>query len=185
MYNLDKISVAEFYELPPDEFKSYLKLESVMTVNDNMFMKRKASSFGSLEYGEVSELKLNLMDPTFDNIVDIFRIVYKVKKFDYLKANIVSYFYALKWIKKEMRLLLEKEKKLLSAEPDPELEMAGSKRLSIFGDLSTLIELGRSYSKSPEEIEKWKYSLVFSILVYDKMTGEIRKSYRELTKKKK
>lgn len=185
MFDLDNITVEELYLLPPEKFKYYMDLENVMLINDDRFMKNKARSLGSLSYGDVASIKLYLQDPTFDNVLEIFKLVYKIKKQDYLKADVISYFYALKYIKKAIIDLLDKEKKALKSDPDPLLEMAGAERLGIFREMGTLINLGKSFKKNPEEIENWRYDLVFTILVYEKISGEIQKEYRNLNKPKK
>lgn len=184
MFNLDNITVEELYSLPSQEFGYYMDLENVMLINDDRFMKYKARTLGSLTYGNVATIKNNLRDPSFDNIFEIFRLIYRISREDYLKADVVSYFYALKWIKKEVIDLLNKEKRALTSDPNPLMEMAGSKRLGIFGEMGTLITLGKQFSKTPDEIEAWRYDLVFTILVYDKISGEIQKEYRNLTKPK-
>lgn len=184
MFDLDNITVEELYLLPPEKFKYYMDLENVMLINDDIFIKRKARSLGSLSYGDVGSIKISLRDPSIDNIFEIFRIIYGIKEKDILGADVISYFYALKYVKKAIMDLLDSEKKALSSDPDPLLEMAGIKRLSILGEMTTLIRLGRSFGKSPEEIEEWKYNLVFAILVNDKISGEVEKEYRNLNKQK-
>jgi len=125
-----------------------------------------------------------LSDPGFDSLFDCFTIIYGVKKTAYLGADIVSYFYAMKWIKQEIVKLIDTQKKVLEGEKDFAMEMAGAERLSIFGEFATLVIVGRSFGLDPEIIENWKYNKVFSILAYDKIHGEVQKRYNELKYKK-
>lgn len=178
MFNLTNISVSDFFQLNEDEVIKYLELQSLMK-SKNVFTKRKAKELGYLTFGDVSQLKMDMAAPTFENLADSFKVVFGVKKNDYLKSDVVSFFYALNHIKESVKELIKKEK-ALESEPDPELELAGVNKLNIFGEMATLINLGEKFSKAPTEIETWKYNLVFAILLYDKKKGEVKNKYDEL-----
>lgn len=181
MFDLENITVFQFFQLNEERAYKYVELQSIM--NDKPeFLKSKAKSLGHLSYGQVAKLKRTISKPTFENLFEAFHIVFGVKMNQYLNADIVSYFYALNWIRKSVKNILQKEFKALQSDVDPYLEMAGVKRLAAFGEMSTLITLGRQFSKTPEEIENWKYNLVFSIMLYDKVYGEVNKSYNEIKK---
>lgn len=184
MYNLPKITVLELYQQTDVMFNKYMALEDIILVNDNRFMQYKAKPLGQLEYGQVGRLKKIITNITIDGVFEMFNIIYGVKRAAYNGADVVSYFYALKWIKQEITKLLEKEKKVLTSEPNFELELAGVKRLNMFGELGTLINLGRTFGMPPQDIERWTYNLVFSIMAYDKTSDEIKKRYSEVIKKK-
>ena len=184
IFNLPNITVAEYYQLEEKEFEKYQKLNSVLLINDDLFLKRKAEKLTELTYGNVSTLKHTINEPSFDGLNEMIEIVYNIKKRDVLNADIVSYFYALKWIDKSVGEILEMEFKALQTEPDSKMELAGVQRLSVFGDLSALISLGKQFGKAPEEIQSWKYKIVFSILAYNKVYGEVEKEYNKLLTKK-
>lgn len=183
MFSIEHITVLQFFQLQ-DEAKAfqYVELQSVMKEKP-VFLKRKAKPLGSLTYGEVAKLKRAISKPTFEKLLEAFQMVFGVNRNEYLNAGVVDYFYALNWIRKAILEIVEKEKKLGGNDPDPFLEMAGVKRLSAFGEMATLINLGKQFGKTPEEIENWKYNVVFSILLYEKVHGEVNKSYNEILKR--
>lgn len=183
-YQLKKISVKELYQLDETTFLDYLALKNMLLVNDDKFLNHEATPMTQLTFGEVGTIKSNLKTVTLDSILEIFQIIYSISDKEFFEADVVTYFYALKYIEKEIVSLIDKERKILSSIPDPIMEMAGSKRLQGFGESSTLINLGRSFGKSPEEIEQWKYGLVFMILAYDKVSGEVQKEYQQIKGKK-
>lgn len=181
---LPKISVKELYQLDQDQFEDYIKLKQIMLVNDDRFMNTRATPINELTFGEVGLIKSYLKDVTIDSILKTFQIMYSVKEREFYNADVVSYFYGLKYIEREFVSLVDKERKVLASMPDPEMEFAGSKRLQIFGDSATMITLGRSFGKSPMEIESWKYGMVFTILAYDKVSHEVQKAYQQIKGKK-
>jgi hypothetical protein len=185
MFNLENISVRELFQIEDEElFKKYLRFtdenDGFYIKPRGIFAKRKASPLVELTCGEVANIKLNLANPTFDNVYDCFEMVFKVKLNTYLSQDVVSYFYALNWIKENIKKLVEREKNAFGADPDPLLEMAGVKRLAAFGELNTLISIAQKYGKSPAEVENWKYNLVFALMLQDKVAGEVQHAYNEL-----
>lgn len=185
MFNLDNITVRQLYQIQDEElFKKYLRFSNE---KDKLYLKpkgefanHKATPIGSLTYGEVSQIKHNLSNPTFENIYECFDLVFKVKFKTYLIQDVVSYFYAINWIKDEVKKIIEREKKSFSGESDLLLEMAGVNRLVPFGELNTIIPIAHKFSKSPEEIQDWKYNLVFTIMIHDKVLNEVQTEYNKL-----
>lgn len=185
MFNLDNISVKELFHLQDDQlFEQYMRFsdeeDGFYLKPKEVFAGREATPLGSLTYGEVATIKQNLVKPTFDNLYETFDLVFKVKKITYLAQDVVSYLYALNWIKAEIKMILEREKKTLGGTPDPLLEAAGVHRLVPFGELNTILAIAQKYGKSPEEVENWKYNLVFSMMVHDKVSGEVQTEYNRL-----
>lgn len=184
MYNLPNITVKELYELPGDEYKKYMALDKIMQIDGDRFLRAKAKPLGTLQYGHVIEMKHSLKNIDLDALAYIFKRVYGIKKTELMEADVVSYFLALKWILKEFTNLVEKEKKVLTPAYDIDLDFAGVKRLNGFGEMGTLINLARSFNTTPQVIEAWQYNLVFTILAYDKVKGEIQTEYSKLKQKK-
>lgn len=182
MFNLKNITVKEFFQLNEADALSYVELQSIMK-SKPVFLNRKAKELGELSFGDVAQLKRNISEPSYEGLMDSFKMVFGIKQSQYLNADVVSFFYALNWMRESVIALMNKEKALVP-EPDPDLEMAGVNRLAVFSEMSTLINLGRSFSKAPTEIETWKYNMVFAILLYDKVHGEVQKNYYELKKPK-
>ena len=140
MFNLDNISVKEFFQLKDDQlFEQYMRFtdetNSFYLKPKRIFAKKTATPLGELTFGEVANLKHNLSKPTYQNIYECFDMVFKVK-----------------------------------------LVM----RLVPFGELNTLKSLAQQFGKSPDEVENWKYNLVFSLMLHDKVSGEVQKAYNEL-----
>ena len=160
-----------------------MELKKLILINDDIFNKHKAKELGSLTYGEVGQIKRNVSKESIESVYEIFRLIYKVNRKEFFDADVIMYFYALKYVEKQIIDLVEKEKKVLYSNPDPEMEIAGSKRLSIFGEGATTINLGRSFSMDPHDIENWSYNYVFFVLAYDKIHGEVQKNYADLKKK--
>ena len=185
MFDLENISVQELYQLEDEKlFQKYMRFSNE---EDNFYLKpkgifagREATPLGSLTYGEVATIKQNLAKPTFQSIYETFDLVFNIKKTTYLTQDVVSYLYALNWIKTEIKKIIEREKKTLGGDPDPLLEAAGVHRLVPFGELNTILAIAQKYGKSPEEVESWKYNLVFSMMVHDKVSGEVQTEYNKL-----
>lgn len=187
MFNLDNISVKEFFMLRDEDlFRKYMRFSDP---KDGFYLKpkplaifarQKATPLGELTFGEVANMKHNLSNPNFESIFECFEMVFKVKLKQYLAQDVVSYIFALNWIKENIKKLVERENNSFNNESDPLLEMAGVKRLMPFGELNTLISLAQRFGKSIDEVENWKYNLVFTLLLHDKVSGEVQKAYNEL-----
>ena len=195
MFNLTHITVKEFFQVDEETSNRYLELQSNMWIYlmklkeegkdisflNKPFLKYKAKKLGSLSFGNVAQLKRYIANPTYESLLEAFKMVYGVRQNQYLNADVVSFFYALNHIRESVIAINKKEKQLHS-EPDADLQNAGVERLNRFGEMGTLINLGKQYAKSPAEIEEWKYNLVYAILLYDKVHGEIKKKYDEIKK---
>lgn len=181
MYNLPNISVREFYELDEIEVLGYLDLQTVLNAK-NLFCGKVAKPLGQFTYGQVAEFKNIIQAPTADGLFQLFKTLYDVKIGQYLSASIIDYFYALKWIRAEIISLNEREKNALSSEPDQELKAAGVDRLQRFKEGNVLIDFAERFSKTLDEIENWKYNVVFMILLRDKVKAEIENNYRQIKK---
>lgn len=181
-WNLKHITVAELYQLEEYDFLCYLELQKLMNAKP-FFCKKEARKITSLTFGEVSKIKRVLQKPSFEGLQDVFKMVFGTKQIQYYNADVVDYFYALNHITESILEIVKREQKALKGKSDSDLDAAGVDRLSKFGELSTLIEVGKKFGKSPEEIEKWKYSLVFSIIFYGKVEGEVKENYSKIKMK--
>ena len=182
MFDLKDIRVREYLRLPIDEVARYIELQKVLKGKPE-FCGNRAKELRKLSYGQVKMIGKRLANPSFDDLADIFKLVFDVSREKILRANIVEFFYAINWISKNLITLVENERKLLRTEMDPMLEAAGVERLMPFSELSVLLDLGKKFGMHPEEVEKWNYSLVLSILVHDKIFGEVKKEYDRLKSK--
>ena len=182
MFNISHINVKDFFLLDENEAIKYVELQSIMLSKD-VFLNYRAKPLSELTFGQVSEIKRNFINPDYKSLLNCFKIVFKVKEDDYRRSDIIPYFYALNWIKDQIMVLIEKEKMLIP-DPDPELEMAGVKKLTIFSEMSILINLAEKFSTTPMAIETWTYNLVFTIILYQKLLNEVRRDYIYITKSK-
>ncbi|SOC79835.1 hypothetical protein SAMN06296241_1372 [Salinimicrobium sediminis] len=185
MFNLDNITVKQFFHLK-DENLAQQYLQFTLPGNPfylkprGVFAKKEATPLGQLTFGQVANIKHNLSKPSFENIFECFEFVFNVKLETYLRQDVISYFYALNWITSNLKQLVERESKSLGGDPDDLLDMAGVKRLAAFGELNTLKSIAQQFGKSPEEVENWKYNLVFSLMLHDKVSGEVQTAYNQL-----
>lgn len=182
IHELDNISVFQLYHLPQDHFQNYMELQGLMAAKP-IFNKRRAKKIESLEFGQVAQLKRIMLNPTYQGLIDAFKMVFGVKADDYKRAYVTDYFYAINHLRQSVTELIEKEQKALKSEPDMFMEMAGAERLNMFAELNTLVDLGKQFGKSPEEVERWPYSMVFALVLHNKITAEIMKRYHELKSK--
>lgn len=181
-WNLKNITIAELYQLDEYDFLCYMELKKLMN-SKPFFCKREPKKITSLKFGEVSKIKRVIQKPTLEGLQEVFSIVFGVKKMQYQNAKVTDYFYGLNHITKSILEIVKREQKALKAKEDADLDAAGVDKLSRFGELSTLIEVGKKFGKSPEEIEQWKYSLVFSIIFYGKVENEIKDNYSQIKMK--
>lgn len=136
------------------------------------FEGKKSKSIWDLKFFEVEKVKECFQNMTDENLIYLFELFYSKK--DIKNSRCLEFYRAFNYIKEELLDVIEKEK-LLSSEPDEKLINAGIKELSIFGSLNILKEIGMQFGKSPEEVEKWNYGLVFSLALSNKKEVEIHK----------
>lgn len=189
MFDLDNISVAEFFQLKDDELaKKYLRFttpeDPFYIQPSGTFQNFKGAKLGSLTYGQVAGIKQILGNPTEEIIFNAFSHIFGVKKGIYLNARITEFMAALNYIKEEVISLVETEKQLFESDPDPLMEEAGAQRLAVFGELNILKLIGMQFGKSPMEVENWSYHLVISLVVHNNTIIGIEKKYAELTARK-
>lgn len=184
MFNLEKITVLEYLRLDAENLNNYNNLQKVMNAKD-VFCGKKARSIGDLTFGEVKGLQSSFKQPSFEDVLTAFNLFFGVSKHQFLRASVIDFFYASNWLTETLIKTVENESKALqSSDADPDMELAGSGRLSIFGELNTMFDLGERYGKDPTEISNWKYNTVFSILVHDKVIGEVRREFQRIKSSK-
>lgn len=182
MFNLPKIRVIEFLQLTEEAASAYIRLQTVMNPK-NEFQNKKAKPIGHLTFGQVKQMQRDFRNPTFEQIIDAFILVFDVTKHQVLRSWITDFFHASNHLIKEISATIEKENKALASDPDPDMVNAGIERLNVFGELSVLYDLGARYGMDPEEIENWKYNKVLSIMVHDHIVRQIQTEYSEIKKK--
>jgi hypothetical protein len=179
MSSLQKISFRQLFQLKNHRFEEYHKvlqhLEAI-PLNDRI------ESLTDLTFGEVAGIKLNLKQPTFLNMIEIFKTIFGLSQNEIYKINVIEFYHALNWIKEEIQNIYDREIQNLSSTPDSKLKDAGIDDLNIFGEMNTLIAFGEKFGKAPQEVENWNYNLVFSLMLHQKISSDINKRYVELNK---
>lgn len=181
MFNLKKITLREYLQLPEEEAEKYIQLQKVLNPR-NQYGKKKAQPLGTYQFKQVRRIQAVLSEPTLEGIEEIFTFVFEVDKDQFLKASIIDYFYAVNFLSQEILKLLRTEAKVLTSRPDPDLEAAGVKKLAVFEDYPAILRIAKDYSVDPDVVETWTYNKVFTILAHDKVVGDIRHDLAEIQK---
>ncbi|MAX51603.1 MAG: hypothetical protein CMH22_06445 [Methylophaga sp.] len=184
IFNLNNISTLEFLRLDEAAALPYWQLQSILKPHPT-FGKFKAARLGELQFGQVATLKQHLQKPDFDGLLEMFTLVFGVKRSQFLNAPVVDFLIALGWLRESVSNLIQKEYHALKSNPDPDMQAAGVERLSVFAEMNTLIAIAQQYGKSPQEIETWPYNMVFSLMLHNKILGEVQKNYSEIKSKAK
>lgn len=175
MYN---IPLHALYKLPPEEMDKYLNLISVLKPLSKIG-RYKATPLFDLTYGEVKEVESLLLTATSESISQAFKYVFKMPEKVFYKLRAVTFLKALNHLFEDLKSIAELEKNLIP-KPDPIFEMAGADRLSIFGHFALLKRLAEKFKTPPQGIEDWKYSVVYAVLLHDKIYGEVEQEYNQL-----
>tara|TARA_R110002012_G_scaffold190633_1_gene358212 strand:- start:20035 stop:20592 length:558 start_codon:yes stop_codon:yes gene_type:complete len=184
IFDLQKISTREFLTLDENAALPYWKLQSFMKPIAK-FGRYDAKRLGEMAFGDVTSIKHAIQKPDYDSLIQIFNSVFGIKESQFLNAPVTDFLSALTWLRLSVSELIKKEYNALKTEPDQDMEAAGVHRLNIFNEMNTLIAIGQQYNKSPEEIETWKYNLVFALMLHNKIQSEVQKSYAEIKSKAK
>lgn len=96
-----------------------------------------------------------------------------------MMCDVFQYYAAVKFIEQDFQQIIEKEK-FLESKKDPLLIASGIDRLNKYGDTLTVDSLARTYGVTWDEVGKWKYSKVYTILAMEKERGEIMEKYNRL-----
>jgi len=96
-----------------------------------------------------------------------------------MHCRIFDYYAALRFLEQDLMAIIEKEK-MIRTKPDPDLKAAGIDRLNKYGDVLTIDSLARTYHCSWEEIGRWKYSKIYTILAMESEREQIMAKFYEL-----
>ena len=171
-------------EISPEFVLPFMKM-SIETVPVNYKTQSDDTAGTSVER---TILRIHLMDSAAssnDGLLEMFTLVFGVKRSQFLNAPVVDFLIALGWLRESVSNLIQKEYHALKSNPDPDMQAAGVERLSVFAEMNTLIAIAQQYGKSPQEIETWPYNMVFSLMLHNKILGEVQKNYSEIKSKAK
>lgn len=157
---IKNISVKSLFNLPEDRFELYHDILKYLKPMPRLG-KRSAKDIETLTFGEVVSIRQGLNDPDADVVIEMFCLVFGIKKTNVLNSNVIDFYHAFNWIKDQIIEINDREQNKLSSAPDGKLKEAGIEELNVFGELNTLIALGEKFGKSPEEIKSGRIALFF------------------------
>ena len=179
MTTLKKISLKKLFTLQVEQFESYHNVLKHLEPNPIF-----NASITDFTFGEVAKIKILLQNTTFENVIELFKSIFKIDEGIIYKMDVVQFYENFNWINNEVKQIIEREVENLSSEPDSKLKDAGVDSLNIFKELNTLILLGEKFATPPQEVENWNYSLVFGLMLHNKITNDINRRLVELNKTK-
>ncbi len=143
----------------------------------------KARRLTGLTFSEVTLIRGWFAEGNTMGLLKAMELVFGCKRERLGQFRVVDYFHAFNWLTRELEFLAEQEQRHLSGKLGPELEMAGVRRLDRFKELNALVALAVQFGITPQEVEKWNYGLVFSLLWYNKVYREVEKDHLEIIRK--
>ena len=179
---LERITVKKLFSLSPERFDEYHNsLKHVLPKAEIKSI--PANDIYSLTFSNVVWLKAFIQNTTFENFVKAYQMIFGIDKSEFLKCDVVEFYQSFNWIQNQMLDLIDGEKRL-DSDIEPELKEAGIDELNIFGELNTLITIGKEFGKSPAEIEQWSYSMVFALSLHNNISSGINKRHSKILSKK-
>jgi hypothetical protein len=177
---LKKISLKRLFTLPPDQFETYHNVLKHLQPRPFIEM----NSLTDLSFGEVSGLKVLVQDTSIENLIEIFKMIFKIDENRIMHIDVVKFYETFNWIILEVKNIIQREVDNLTSEPNSKLRDAGIDQLNMFKELNTLIMLGEKFATPPQEVEKWNYSLVFGLMLHNKISTDINNRLAEQNKVK-
>jgi hypothetical protein len=128
--------------------------------------------FMNIKFKDIEYIKSNIISPDYKSIKKVLKIVFEFRDFENLRAY--EFYQAWNYITEQIKIIIESEKNL-HTEPSQRLVSAGIERMSIFGALNVLDDIGQRYGVPPHKVEKWTYGLVFSLSLKMKYEADIQR----------
>lgn len=182
-YSIDNITIQQYFELE-DSSEYDLFIDTIKPLNS--FNGHKCD-LKKLTFDEVETIKNMFFSASFNDIKDVFIFLYNLGSFnqsalnEFLNTSVFDLFRAKNYIKEWLLELIKREKNALSGEADEKLLMVNAnERLSAVSHILTKMRLAEQFGKSPEEVGKWKYTTVFTILVANKRSNDVQKDYANI-----
>ena len=173
MGSLTNYTLSEFLKQPLNVVQQYMEyLKYLQPIDTNI-------QAINLTVMQVDNFKIMLDNPSINNMVEVVaamnpkRAIYEMK--------ITEFFGLFNSVKKQFEDITKSEQHLVSVFPNEKFDMVeGGKKMQKFGIYNTLISLAEQFHTIPQEIEKWTYSYVFTILLYNVTKGDIQKQMEKL-----
>lgn len=180
---MENITVGQLYSLHPDDVAQYRNVLQDLRPRDyvpawpyELGDPYRAKSLFDMSFGDVVSLKTAING----DIAEAFRLVFGITTEYLINLKVVDFFHAFNWMRAELGKINEAETIRLGGISDAKWEQAGAKRLGIFRELNVLISIAKMFGCRPQDVQDWKYSLVFSLLLHDKVHGEVTKEFYRL-----
>ena len=138
-----------------------------------------------LKWGEVRAVIDLLSSGEFTQVVEAFRLVYKIKH--PARMNVYRFYACIKHLTNEVQRVLEQEQRALQGEPSPyeaQLQQAGVEQLQPFKDLAIIDTLAQGDILRYEQVETLPYEVVFYTLYYRTVRQNIDNRFQQIMTKK-
>lgn len=143
----------------------------------------KIANLEKLKLKEIMELRQLLEKPSIENILRMYKMVYKIKPKVLLECGVLELFQTNRFIIEYVKFINNREKNLsafVTEKQKLKWKAAGGERLSNFREFGTMIQLGKMFSKSPRQIGEWNYNEVYLTLLYNSISDNVDKLMSEL-----
>lgn len=143
----------------------------------------KSSDLDELTYAEVSRLRGLLNDMSIENILEIYELLYNIEPKRLLKCGVLQLFQTNRYILKWVKMINDRENAIninISEAQKIKYIAAGGQRLNQFKEVGTMINLGKMFGQSPEEIGDWKYHTVYLTLLYNSISMDVDRKMEEI-----
>ena len=138
-----------------------------------------------LKWGEVRAVIDLLSSGELTQVVEAFRLVYKIKH--PARMDVYRFYACIKHLTNEVQRVLEQEQKALQGEPSPyetQLQQAGVEQLQPFKDLAIIDTLAQGDILRYEQVEALPYEVVFYTLYYRTVRQNIDNRFQQIMTKK-
>ena len=138
-----------------------------------------------LKWGEVQAVIDLLSSGELTQVVEAFRLVYKIKH--PARMNVYRFYACIKHLTNEVQRVLEQEQRALQGEPSPyeaQLQQAGVEQLQPFKDLAIIDTLAQGDILRYEQVETLPYEVVFYTLYYRTVRQNIDNRFQQIMTKK-
>ena len=182
MYNIDNISIKEYFELT-DSSKYDIFIDTLTPIN---IFNGKTFDVNKLTLDEVHVIVKILNSSTIDSLKNMYIELYKLGSYEvsankeFYSASVFDLFKTKKFINDYINNLIETENKILKGEPDEKLIRIGAaEKLQPVSYLLTKIRLAEQFGVTPDVVGKWKYSDAFSLMIANKKSNDVQRLYAQ------
>ena len=185
MYQIDNITIGEYFSLK-DSMAYDIFIDTMKA--DNHFL-GKSCKVSALTFNEVEVMKGIFRAPTFNDIKDLFILVFNIKgnikesaELQFLNASVFDLFRAKNFLLEFISGIIRKEQTWLSGDETDEklLRLNASERLKPFSNILTKIRIAEQFKCTPKEVGHWKYIDVFNIMVANKVKDDLQREYSQI-----